>query len=876
MRRSRADSELEKELRFHLDQQAQENIGAGMPVEEARYAAPRTLGGITQVEEECRDMRRTHLIDDFMADLRYACRTLARTPGFALVIVLTMGLSIGANSAIFSVVNGVLLKRLPYPRQDRIMRFFMSSATYPKFPINPFDFLDFRARNRVFGCMAIMTRSDVQLSGAGEPERLSGFQVSAGYFRVLGIHPARGREFTTRDELKGSPHVAIISDRLWRTRFGAEPGIIGRKIRLEGLAYQVVGLMPPEMQHPGNVYRPTPYGDTVDVWSPFTFEGDPNQRGSHFTEGIGRLKDGVSAAEASADLNAILAQLAREHPNGSYEGWHVLVIPLYREIVGSSQKLLLILLGAVGLVLLIACANAANLLLARATARQREMAVRSPLGASGSRLVRQMLTESAAIAMAGGAAGAILAFGGTKLLVSLLPAGFPRANEIRVDFAVFGFAAATALATGILFGLAPALQAARTNAQSKLRLGRSVTGTGHLHVRNGLVAGEVALACVLLVGAGLMLRSFVNLLRTDPGFRPQQVLTAGISLPEEIYKKRESGLRFYEEFIRRIQMLPGVTAAAISSDLPWTGYDDNLGGFEIEGKKPAPHQDFHARYHVASPDYFRAVGMPLVHGRFFREADRVKAPLVLIINRAMAERYWPGEDVIGKRINFFSDHPKESDWTTIVGVVGDVKDSPESRAAEPAFWWPLAQAPYMNPGGVMLAVRSTSDPALMASEVRHVLQDLDPTLALADVRSLNRVADASISLPRFALFLIGLFAALAMTLAAVGIYGVISYSVNQRIPEFGVRIALGAEPGDVLRLVLSQGLRLALGGLAVGMTCSLALARVLGSLLYEVSSTDPMTFAMISTAALAIAASACYLPARRATRSDPAVALRAE
>jgi predicted permease len=877
VRRSRVETELEKEIRFHLEQQIEENLAAGMASEEARYAAARRLGCKTQIEEECRDMRRTNLVENLMADLRYAGRTLARTPGFAVVIVLTLALSIGANSAIFSVIRGVLLNRLPYPQQDRVMRIFMSNAPFPKFPLNPFDFLDFRARNRTFGSMAIMMRSDVQLSGAGEPQRLSGFEVSAGYFRVLGLHPARGREFTTRDELKGSPHVVILSDRFWRTRFGADPSILGQKIRLDGLPFVVVGVMPPEMKHPGNLYRPTPYGDTVDVWSPFAFQGDPNQRGSHYIEGIGRLKDGVSVVQASADLNAVFAQIAREHPNSGDPSWHVLVIPIYREIVGASERLLLILLGAVGLVLLIACANAANVLLARATARQREMAVRSALGASGWRLVRQMLTESTVMAVLGGAAGAMLAIWGVKVLVSLLPAGFPRAHDIHIDGAVFAFALVTAVATGILFGLAPALQATRADLQTNLRSGRGATGTGrHLGLRNWLVIGELSLACMLLIGAGLMLRSFVNLLRTDPGFRPDHVLTAGISLPEETYKTPESGLRFYEELIRRVEVLPGVSAAGIGSDLPWIGYDDNVGGFDIEGKKPPPHEEFHARYHMASPGYFRAVGIPLVAGRFFRDGDRAKTPLVLIINRVMAQRYWPGENALGKRINFFNDHPKESDWTTVVGVVGDVTDTPEKRAAEPAFWWPVAQAPFSSPAGMMMAVRASSDPAALASALRRTVHDLDPTLALADVRSLDRIAAAGVSTPRFALFLIGLFAGLAITLAAVGIYGVISYSVSQRTQEFGMRVALGAQPRDVLGLVLSQGLTLASVGVAGGVLCSLALAHVLRSLLYEVSAVDPLTFAGVAVLALAVAAIASFVPACRATYADPVVALRAE
>jgi predicted permease len=876
LRRGRVDQELDKELRFHLDREAEQNLAAGMTPEQARRAALRRLGGFAQIQEECRDMRRTDMLESFGYDLRYALRALGRSPGFTAVMVLTLALSIGANSAIFSVIRGVLLRQLPYPHEDRIVRFFLSSAEYPKFPVNAFDFLDFRARNRAFDSMAIMSRADLQLSGVGEPQRLTGFRVSAGYFGVLGLNPQRGREFNVRDELPGNERVAILSDRLWRVRFNGDPNIVGAKIRLEGRPYTVVGVMTPQMQHPGNEYRPVPYGDTVDVWWPFTFAGDPSQRGSHYIEGVGRLKPGIALATADAEMNTIMAQLAREYPNND-SGWRVLVIPVYREIVGASERMLLVLLGAVGLVLLIACANAANLLLARATGRRREMAVRLALGAGRSRLIRQMLTESLLISVLGGACAAGVAVLAVKALVALLPAGFPRLHEIHVDLAVFAFTLAVALITGVFFGLAPALQSSRADVQQNLREGGrgAIGGARHLRLRNWLVISEVSLACVLLIGAGLLLRSFLNLMRTDPGFRAEHVLTAAVSLPEETYKNFAAVLRFSDLLLARLQSLPGVRAVGTGSDLPWTGYDDNLGGFQIEGKQPPPHESVHARYHMASPDYFPALGIPLIAGRLFTAADNLQAPPVLVINRAMAQRYWPGENVIGKRINFFNDHPKEKDWTTIVGVVGDVKDAPQNGSAEPAFWWPIAQTPFGFPS-TMIAVRANSDPALLIGAVRDSVRELDPTLAVADVRLMERIAAGSMSAPRFTVFLVGLFASLAITLAAIGTYGVISYSVNQRMHEFGMRAALGAKPWDVLRLVLGQGVKLALAGVLIGVGCALALARVLRSLLYEVSSADPLTYFGVALMALAIAALACYIPARRATQADPMVALRTE
>ena len=572
-------------------------------------------------------------------------------------------------------------------------------------------------------------------------------------------------------------------------------------------------------------------------------------------------------------MNALIAQLAREHPD-YLAGWQALVIPLYQEIVGPSQRLLLVLLGAVGLVLLIACANAANLLLARATARQREIAVRTALGAGRSRLARQMLTESLLIALIGGACAMAVAVAGVRALVALLPAGFPRADTIHVNAAVFAFTLLVALATGVLFGLAPALQAARTDVQDTLRSsGRGAGGSrGHLRLRSALVVGEVSLACLLLIGAGLMLRSFVNILRADPGFRPEHLLTASLLLPDATYKRIEA-VHFWRRLCASLDSVADIRAAGVGTDLPWTGYDDNA-GFTIEGKKPPANQEFHARYHVASPGYFRAIGIPLVRGRFFTASDDMKGTPAMIVNRSMARRYWPNEDALGKRITF-DDHPKEQDWMTIVGIVGDVKDKPNSPAAEMALWWPTEQTP-VSVNSMAVAVRGSSDPALLANDLRRAVRQLDPTLAVANIRPMDEIADANVSTPRFALFLVALFAGLALTLAAIGIYGVISYAVSQRTHEFGLRMALGAQPGDVRRLVLRQGVKLALAGVALGLVGALALGRVLWSLLYEVSAADPVTFTSVSALAIAVAALACYLPARRATAVDPANALRSE
>jgi predicted permease len=698
--------------------------------------------------------------------------------------------------------------------------------------------------------------------------------VTSGYFRVLGIQPERGREFEEKDELPGNDKVVILSDNLWRREFAAAPDIIGRKVTLDNEPFTVVGVMPPGTDHPGNEYQPLAYGDTVDAWWPFTFQGDPARRGAHYIEGIARLKPGVTPEQGQSELNTLMAQITREYPD-MYKGWKILAIPLYRTIVGPSQRMLLVLLGAVALVLLIACANAANLMLARAASRQREIAVRTALGAPRWRLIRQTLTESIFIALLGGALGAALAAGCVKVLVALLPAGFPRADAIHLNGTVFAFTFLIAVGTGLLFGIAPALQSSRSDLQSNLREGgRGATGSvRHHRLRSALVVTEVSLACVLLVGAGLMLRSFVNLLRTDPGFQPEHVLTASILLPDADYKTSEAVVHFYDGLMTNLGSAPGVSSAGAGSDVPWTGYDDNS-GFDIEGMKSQPGEEPHGRYHLASPDYFRALGISLVRGRYFTEADSKDAPATLIVNDAMARRYWPGIDAVGRRITF-ENSPKEKDWMTIVGIVADVKDRADSSHAEPAFWWPMLQQPFRSPK-MSIVVRAKGDASELAAVVRDEVHKLDPTLAVADVRLMDSIADASVSTPRFTFFLIGLFAGLAIVLAAIGIYGVISYSVTQRAHELGLRVALGAQRWDVLRLVLSEGMRLAAGGVVLGVICALALARALRSLMYEVSSRDPLTFALVSLLVVAVALIACYLPARRATQADPVVALRSE
>jgi predicted permease len=868
--RRRFQNELDEEMAFHRAQAEKDLVSEGMAPDAAHTAAARRFGNAARIREQSHETV-SFKFEDTWHDIRYGVRQLWSNPGFTIVILLTLALSIGANSAIFSVINGVLLKRLPYPQADRLVRIFLSSADYPKFPLNPFDFRDFRARNRSFEGIAAFTRGDVQLSGFGEPVRLYGFGITAAYFRVLGLQPQMGREFDYVAEIPGNGLQVIVSDRLWRTRFNADPDIIGRKITLNMQPFTVIGVMPAGTVHPGNEYHSMAYGEDVDLWWPFSFAGDPNRRGSHFIEGIGRLKSGVTPQQAESEMNAIMAQLEREHGGGD---WTVLIVPLYREIVGGSRRMLFVLLGAVGMVLLIACANAANLLLARASSRQREIAVRLAVGAPRTRVIRQLMTESLLISIVAGALGLALAFGGVKALVSFLPADFPRAQDIHVSVPVLAFTFMISALTGIIFGVAPAFQAARLDPRRGLQKGGRATtaGKNQSRLRNALVVSEVSLSCILLIGAGLMLRSLLNQLKLDSGFQKEHVLTATLSLPHATYSKNEKGALFYDQLGVNLRALPGVENAGVGSDLPWTGYDENS-GFNIEGKKAPPHQEFHGRYHMATTGYFEALGVPLVAGRFFNEGDRKDSLPVILINRAMAERYWSGESVIGKRITF-EDNPKDKDWITVVGVVGNIKDQPNSSGAEPAYWWPELQSGWSNDMSVV--IRAHAGTQLLSDALRNEVHRLDPNLAVADVRLIDRIVDSSVSTPRFAVVLVGMFAGLAILLAAIGTYGVISYSVSQRTSEFGVRMALGAPRSALMNLVLSHAMRLAGLGAVLGLLAAFAVAPLLKSLIFGVSPADPATFGCVAAMVMLVALLAGYIPARRATATDPMNALRAE
>jgi putative ABC transport system permease protein len=802
-------------------------------------------------------------MENLIRDIRFGLRLMRKNPGFTAVAVLTLALSIGANAAIFDVVNAVLLKPLPYNEPDRIVRVFENGPRFPKFPISPANFLDYRERSDVFDDFATFARRDLDLSVNDRPERLVGMGVSHGFFHLLGFEPELGRAFLPTDEIKGNENVAIISHTLWERSFGKDTSIIGTPVTLSGMSFTVVGVMGPGLQHVGGDYHSLPHGGNVDVWSPLTM--DPKVRTSHFLNAIGRIKPGITREQAEASMNVIAVQLEEQYPED--KDWRIRLVPLRDEIVGGAQTMLLILFGAAGFVLLIACVNIANLLLATATSRQKEIAVRTALGAGRVRLIRQMLTESLLIAAVGGVAGLLVAKFGIEALVALGPR-IPRMNMISLDWRTLAFTLTASAMTGLLFGLAPALQISKVNLNESLKEGGrgSSGGSRHNRLRGLLVVSEVSLAFVLLIGAGLLMRTFFLLQKVDPGFNPERVVTASIELPGARYATGKEAWAFYRELMGRLAALPGVQGAAATSDLPWTGYDENT-SFGIEGRQFSDNDYPSAQYHFASSDYFATIGIPLVAGRFFSEADNSDAPRVIVINKSMADRYWPDEDPVGKRVRLWGE------TRTIAGIVGDLKDSPGELRAKPGFFFPVAQQPHSS---MVIVLRTQSDPISQVAAMRSEISTLDKDLPLADIKTLGEVASSAVARTRFTMLLLSVFAGVALLLAAIGIYGVMSYSVTQRTHEIGIRVALGAQPRDVISLVARQGMTLALAGLGAGLAAALALTRVMSSLLFGVGATDPITFAGIAVLLTGVALGACFVPARRATKMDPMVALRHE
>jgi putative ABC transport system permease protein len=871
-RRRSMETELDEELRAHFEHEVEKHVRSGLPVGEARRRARLDFGGLDQVKEECRDARGVNLVETTIQDLFYSLRVLGRNPGFAATAILTLALGIGATTAIFSVVDTVVLKPLPFPTADRLVRIRSviaatgtgQVASYP-------DFLDWRARSRAFDGMAVFETADFTLVGPREPLHLQGAVVSAQLFPLLGVSPSLGRGFLPEEDnpaAAGGADPVILSYRLWQREFGSDPSALGHAIQLGGQPFTVVGVMPQSFQFPIQ-------GEPIELWT--TIAGDARgnnpvtaQRGAHYLDVIGRLKQLVTSQLAQAEMVTIASALNKEHPENKPRS--VRIVPEIQSLVGPVRTPLLVLLGAVGCVLLIVCANVANLLLARATGRHKEMAIRAALGASRRRATRQLLTETVTLGLLGGGAGLGLALALVRLLVQLIPADVPRLNAIGPDGRLLGFSLLISLLAGTLFGLAPALRASKINlAESLKESGRSSGSEGKTlgRLRSALVVSEVTLAAVLLPGAGLLMQSFLHLIQIDPGFDPHHVLTfqldspAGTNMPAFVRKTVES-----------IGAIPGVNSASAAALLPLTG-DNILSSIEIEGEPTPLGSRPSADFNAVEPNYFRTLGIALVAGRDFTERDDSKSTPVVIVNRTLVRRFFADRNPIGKHIRpgigngYGSGEPPMRE---IVGVIGDVKQGLGAEAA-PEVYAPLPQSPLGTP---FIVARTTNDPQSIIGAARRQVASLDKNVPLYHVETLDQCFARSVAIPRFIAILLSGFAGLALLLACLGVYGVMSYSVVQRTHEIGVRIALGAGADEILRGVLYSGFVLSFLGVTIGMPVSFGLAHLLFSLLYGVRATDPAVFVLASLALIGVSALASYIPARRAAKVDPMVALRYE
>jgi predicted permease len=806
-------------------------------------------------------------MDTLRQDLMYALRRLRQAPGFTLVAITTLALGIGANSAMFSMVNAVLLRPLPFEEPDRLVRLAQTWEGRTTGVYSPQNFLDVASAASDFESLAAIDGGGLTLTGNGAPARLEGAGVSASFFDVLRVRPILGRGFAAGENEPGHTKVVVLGHRLWHERFGADPAAVGRTIQLNREPHVVVGVAPSGFSYP----------DGAEVWTPIEYDAvfRTKSRGAWYLGVIGRLKPDVPVAHAREEVSTIAARLAHEYPDAD-EGVGGTVTSLHEAMVGESRPALLVLLGAVGLVLLIACVNVANLLLARAAARESELAVRAALGAGRGRLLRQLLTESVLLAVLGGGAGVFLAWLSLDTLLGLQPEGVQRLGEVRVDRAVLAFSAGLSVLTGILFGSVPALQLMRrATAQSLREGGRGLlSGRGH-RLRGGLVVGQIALAMMLLAGAGLLIRSFVQLRRVDPGFRAPGALTFRIALPESAYKDEARRTAFFDEMIERLGALPGVRSVGTVMGLPLSGTRFNL-SFEVAGRPKLPlAQQPSMEVRVTSPGYFEAMGIPVRRGRGFQRGDRAGAPQVAVLSQTAVRRFFPGEDPLGKSITVGWRRPDGMPPAggEVVGVVGDVKEAGLAEENPPEVYLAYAQLPVSS---MDVLLRTAVGPMTLAPAAATVVHGLDPELPIARLRTLDDIVARSVSEPRFYMVLLGAFAGTALFLAALGIFGVMSYAVVQRSREIGIRVALGAHPAHLRRMVLGQALLLAVGGVAVGLLGAVGLSRAIAGLLFDLSPTDPGTLAGVALLLTAVALLASYLPARRATRVDPLVALRSE
>jgi putative ABC transport system permease protein len=795
-------------------------------------------------------------------DIRYGLRMMAKRPGFTVVAVFTLALGIGANSAIFSVVNGVLLRPMPLEDPDRLIKIWETFLPGGQGTASAPNLKDWREQNTVFNGITAYQFSSLNLRGQESPERLSGATVSPNFFDVVGVRPQLGRAFQTGEDEAGRNRVALLSHRLWQRAFGGDAGVVGKEVPLNGENYTVIGVMPPDFRFPSRL---------TEIWVPLVIPPDlVDSRDNHWMFTLARLKPDVSFEQAREQMTHIAKRLEQQYPD-SQAGRSVFLIPLQEETVQNVRPALRALMFAVGFVLLIACANVANLLLARATSRRREIAVRTALGAGRLRLVRQLLTESLLLALAGGALGLVMAKWGVEALLVLAENFLPRANEVGLDWRVAAFTAALSLMTGLFFGLIPALQSSRVELQSALKEGAGAGAQTNL-LRGALVVVEVAATLVLLIGAGLLIKSFIRLYETDLGFKAENVLTMSLALPKAKYPDAQAAAIFHQTLLERVRSLPGARSAGVINYLPLQQSGFN-GDIAIEGQGPyEPGRAPWAEFRAISPDYFRAMSIPLIGGRFFTAQDQRNSAPVVIVNQTLAHRYLPGQDPIGKRIRAIG-----NDWRNVVGIVGDVRQSGVTQAARAEVFVPIPQAIWTPLTQTMsLAVRSDAEPEALVSAVRNAVSEIDPAQPVFNVKTMEAVVADSVSDRRLNMLLLGIFAAVALTLAMIGIYSVMSYTVSQHTREIGVRMALGARPMDVLKLVVGQGMGLTLVGVALGVAGAFGLTRLMATLLYGVTATDPLTFVIVSALLGAVALLACCVPARRATKVDPMIALRCE
>jgi putative ABC transport system permease protein len=809
-----------------------------------------------------------------LQDIRYAFRMLLKRPGFTVIVVLTLALGIGANTTIFSAIDAVLLNPLPYKDPERLMVVWetnkqLGPEMWDRNEAAIGNFLDWRSRNQVFDQLGALFDTDMNLTGVGEPQRIKSYVVTTNFFQVLGVQPMLGRSFLSEAEMPGRPFTVIISYELWQRQFGSDPNIIDKNLTLNGHQVAVIGVMPPafELQFPRNVH--------ADMWVPMvidTADPDYHDRSNNFLYTLGRLKPGVSQEQAQAEMKLIAGQLQQEHP-GTNTDRGVRVVALHKQVVGNVESYLYMLFAAVGFVLLIACANVAGLLLARVTARHREVAIRMAVGASRWRLMRQLLTESLILSVLSGLLGLLLAYGGIKLLLALTPSEVPRLHEIGLHVPVFLWTLAISVVTGVLFGLAPALQASRPDLNHALKesSGRNAGGSQRSGLRNLLVVSEVAVALLLLVGAGLMAKSFLRLQQVDPGFDATNVVSMNIAMPTSKYRPEQVNI-FYDQLIERVRNLPGVKSVGGINPLPLSGTNIS-NSVLVEGAPVVALTDRPSvGVRIVTSGYFQTMSIPLLKGRPFTEQDRDNTTSVILVNEALANRFWPNQDAIGKRLAFEADPGKHS-WLEIVGIVGNVKHKALAIDVMPEVYVAYKQDPsnFMN-----LVVRTDSDPVSMIPAIRNQVLSIDKDQPVSDIMTMEQRVAKSVASSRFVMLLLGSFSVLALGLAAVGIYGVMAYLVTQRTQEIGVRMALGAQKRDVLKLVVGKGMVLAVIGTAIGLIASLALTRLMRSLLFEVTPTDWLTFVITSVVLLTVALLACYIPARRATKVDPLIALRYE